>query len=961
MNGDSLTELAVAALADGDGGFERGAVYTLFSSTIERITAINGSAVFAGTPVALASGALATLHPDGQISYDPNGQFEGLGAGETATDQFTYTLTDAAGHSGTATVTVRIEGRNDDPVAADDSLETIRDQAISVTADALLENDSDAEGSELSIVAVSDPANGQAILRTSGAITYTPNPGFFGVDTFSYTIADAQGGLATATVSIAVDAAIVINEIDYAQPTGALGDFIELYNSGATPLDLNAFSLVLVDGATGALYDRINLPNVELAAGGYFVVSADAAIVTNTDLEIPGLGLQDGSGGGDAVALMGDGLLIDTVSYEADVAGFVEKAAVIPGDDDALVRHGIARVPTAIDTNDNSLDFILQCITPGASNTVHNGDVVIDGRTSQAFLDTLAHICGNVLIQGTVDLTNVLLSNLTTIDGELVVTDNPVLNDLNLPQLAQVFGDVIIDNNPRLSATDVGSLTDIGGTVTLGDAPLDIEQLVRAGDEVNVEDGGVLAVGGKLTTDKVTIKPGGEAKGDGEIEAEVENNGSVKPGKSPERLTITGDFTQGADGVLVLEIGGPLSALEHDVLAVNGDAIIAGTVIIDFIDGFAPSVGQMFNVFEVTGTLDLSAANFVVQNAPPGVTVDPAAADGAVTIVSDCDDHGLLSDPDRVPGNVRVRVWGRDLRIDGDKHANAIRVYAAPNGDVLVEGLGGTTVNGQTAAFVAFAGVGGVVPDDVRINLGRGDDFVCLANLSIADDLDIDTGRGIDVVSLAGVAVGDDLKIDTGKGGDFVDLTGVTIGDDALFFSGSGDDALVLHATQFGDDLSLWTDGGDDSILMDGVTVGDRTSIASGAGDDVVQLVDSTFGSTLGVDLGTGDDALQILNSRVEGWLRVLPLWGDNVVDLDSSHFQDRVDIETLLGHLALRIRGNVFDDRADFRGGIFRDDVFLDDGSNEFGGRMRIRGFNDFSNELIDAVFEELGGSVFA
>ncbi|MEO1977527.1 MULTISPECIES: Ig-like domain-containing protein [Salipiger] len=52
-----------------------------------------------------------------QGSYDPNGQFDWLGEGETATDSFQYTVSDGNGGVTTATVTVTIEGQNDAEVA----------------------------------------------------------------------------------------------------------------------------------------------------------------------------------------------------------------------------------------------------------------------------------------------------------------------------------------------------------------------------------------------------------------------------------------------------------------------------------------------------------------------------------------------------------------------------------------------------------------------------------------------------------------------------------------------------------------------------------------------------------------------------------------------------------------------------------------------------------------------------
>ena len=60
-----------------------------------------------------------TNNNDGTFSYNANGAFEDLAAGETATDTFTYTVNDGHGGTDTATATITITGQNDAPVAAD--------------------------------------------------------------------------------------------------------------------------------------------------------------------------------------------------------------------------------------------------------------------------------------------------------------------------------------------------------------------------------------------------------------------------------------------------------------------------------------------------------------------------------------------------------------------------------------------------------------------------------------------------------------------------------------------------------------------------------------------------------------------------------------------------------------------------------------------------------------------------
>jgi len=65
------------------------------------VTAVNGS----GTV-----GEIIAWGPRGAFTYDPNGQFDHLQAGNSTTDSFTYTVTDACGGNNTATVTITVNG-----------------------------------------------------------------------------------------------------------------------------------------------------------------------------------------------------------------------------------------------------------------------------------------------------------------------------------------------------------------------------------------------------------------------------------------------------------------------------------------------------------------------------------------------------------------------------------------------------------------------------------------------------------------------------------------------------------------------------------------------------------------------------------------------------------------------------------------------------------------------------------
>jgi len=67
----------------------------------------------------------------------------------------------------------------------------------------VLANDS---GTGIQVTSNTEPANGTLSIASDGNFTYTPNPGYAGNDSFSYTITDTHNNTDTATVSITVDA-----------------------------------------------------------------------------------------------------------------------------------------------------------------------------------------------------------------------------------------------------------------------------------------------------------------------------------------------------------------------------------------------------------------------------------------------------------------------------------------------------------------------------------------------------------------------------------------------------------------------------------------------------------------------------------------------------------------------------------------------------------------------------------
>ncbi len=133
----------------------------------------------------------------------------------------TYTATLAATDSGkraksceaSRTVDVSDGTGNSRPVAQNDDYNTTEGVELLVPAPGVLGNDNDPDGDPISAILVSNVSNGILNLDADGGFSYTPDTGFTGSDTFSYTANDSGGAsnIALVTIGVAANNAISIN------------------------------------------------------------------------------------------------------------------------------------------------------------------------------------------------------------------------------------------------------------------------------------------------------------------------------------------------------------------------------------------------------------------------------------------------------------------------------------------------------------------------------------------------------------------------------------------------------------------------------------------------------------------------------------------------------------------------------------------------------------------------------
>ena len=100
-----------------------------------------------------------------------------------------------------AQVAITVSPTNDSPQAHDDAATTDVDTPVLID---VLANDIDPDGDILVIESVTQPSNGTVEIA-SGNILYTPGSGFYGTDTFIYTVTDGYITSGSAIVTITVN------------------------------------------------------------------------------------------------------------------------------------------------------------------------------------------------------------------------------------------------------------------------------------------------------------------------------------------------------------------------------------------------------------------------------------------------------------------------------------------------------------------------------------------------------------------------------------------------------------------------------------------------------------------------------------------------------------------------------------------------------------------------------------
>ena len=401
---------------------------------------VDGDTLTIGSATDPANGTVV-VNGDNTITYTPDLNF-------TGTDTFTYTITDGNGGTDTATVTITVSPIGDRPTALDDTAITDEDTAVLIPGADLLNNDTDPDGDLLTIISVTDSANGTVVLEVGGDVTYTPDPGFNGTDTFTYQVCDPGGACDNAAVTVTVNP---VND-----PPVAVDDTATTIED--TPVDV---SVLLNDGDPDG--DTIRVTQIVTnPANGTATINGDNTITYTPNPNFSGTDafqyeITDDNGG--LATAWVSFILVNPVN---DPPVALDDTTTVPEDNPAVIT---------VLGNDSDIDGDPLWVT--GTTAPANGTVVINGDNTITYTPN-PNFDGTDTFTYTITDGNGRTATATVTVTVTAVNDDPVAADdaystgedtpITIPAPGVLGNDTDIDGDPL---TVTANTSPTNGTVTV--------------------------------------------------------------------------------------------------------------------------------------------------------------------------------------------------------------------------------------------------------------------------------------------------------------------------------------------------------------------------------------------------------------------------------------------------------------------------------------------------------------
>jgi len=124
------------------------------------------------------------LYSNGCFVYTPDAGFSGVDTFEYQLSTYPSGVKDT--WVDTALVTITVTPVNHDPIAVDDAYSVMENGTLQIAAPGVLANDIEVDSDAMTVSILVDVMHGTLTLFENGSFIYTPDAGFYGVDTFEY-------------------------------------------------------------------------------------------------------------------------------------------------------------------------------------------------------------------------------------------------------------------------------------------------------------------------------------------------------------------------------------------------------------------------------------------------------------------------------------------------------------------------------------------------------------------------------------------------------------------------------------------------------------------------------------------------------------------------------------------------------------------------------------------------------
>ncbi len=315
--------------------------------------------------------------PSGLSINSTSGIISGTPASDASTNSpYTAHITAIDPSGNQVTIAIVLTVTNPAPVATPDSATTVIDTPVTIS---VLNNDHDPDGDAFDVTGTTPPANGSIVLNANGSITYTPNLGFVGTDTFTYTISDAQGITDTETVTvITAMTANVLTANPVIAPVAA--------SDGATPTSLDISKVIIDPDGDPLVWSATNLP------AGLTISSTTGVISGTLDNSASQAGVNSDGRYLASISARDPGGNIKTVTIEYEITNLAPEAVndVSSGNEDTVQSGNVITHATTgdADTAPDSDAITVTAVSGGVVGTVQTltyGDLTINSNGDWTF------------------------------------------------------------------------------------------------------------------------------------------------------------------------------------------------------------------------------------------------------------------------------------------------------------------------------------------------------------------------------------------------------------------------------------------------------------------------------------------------------------------------------------------------------------------------------------------------